>query len=698
MIRFCDKEVFVIHKGELTRSQLISFFLKSDINRSSVIVYFDEKEKYEGMTTYKRVLANEDEDKYICKDILIIDDNFWINAKNFLKNKDSELYPVINNRGEILGFCWEDNKLPDIFARSLSELEDTDLSNIPFTLRDWNERIELICISDLNEWAWRSYLLFKKMGYPVCVIGEKWEWFGLKQMEGYMEYPEYAKLYIYAEGTGYFRGYEDDLYRINSDEIINAFNFFVDWLEKIQNKIYEEEIKRLSCLGVTMCKCIIPKLSEVEVITKDERKSILLKADIGDYLLFRGKYPKEKLDILISQFGEDVYKELLLNETDNDSRGWKMLLSNIGGDYLENENIAQKRIYIVGPCIVGGYGCLTKDTLVSRIQDLVSDEGYVVVRLGHSQVMLTKKILQELPIKKGDIILFVNTKDRLGKTKVDECKLKSIYNNESRKSWFSGGNPFHVNGIGSKEIAEYIYNEYLKDKIKQLNESSDKENIYLQKGEIVDYALRNEIRAYAQSIRDGSIGDEGKIGAIVMNCNPFTLGHQYLIEFASSLVDYLYVFVVEEDKSVFKFKDRFRMVKDGTKHIRNVRVVASGKWVLSYDTLPLYFGKSEHQEEEIDATLDLEIFARYIAPELNISCRFVGEEPHDRITRQYNEQMKNILGELGINVIEIKRKEYNNYPISASLVRKYINDGMYEQISEYVPNSTYQILRELGRI
>ena len=36
----------------------------------------------------------------------------------------------------------------------------------------------------------------------------------------------------------------------------------------------------------------------------------------------------------------------------------------------------------------------------------------------------------------------------------------------------------------------------------------------------------------------------GTVGAIVMNCNPFTMGHRYLIETAASQVDRLYVFVL----------------------------------------------------------------------------------------------------------------------------------------------------------
>ena len=45
------------------------------------------------------------------------------------------------------------------------------------------------------------------------------------------------------------------------------------------------------------------------------------------------------------------------------------------------------------------------------------------------------------------------------------------------------------------------------------------------------------------------------VGAIVMNANPFTKGHRYLIEKAAAECGFVYVFVLSEDKSVFSSKD-----------------------------------------------------------------------------------------------------------------------------------------------
>jgi cytidyltransferase-like protein len=61
-----------------------------------------------------------------------------------------------------------------------------------------------------------------------------------------------------------------------------------------------------------------------------------------------------------------------------------------------------------------------------------------------------------------------------------------------------------------------------------------------------------------------SLRREGENGAIVMNANPFTLGHRYLIETAAKEVNNLYIIVVKENRSLFSYDDRKRMITKGT--------------------------------------------------------------------------------------------------------------------------------------
>lgn len=191
--------------------------------------------------------------------------------------------------------------------------------------------------------------------------------------------------------------------------------------------------------------------------------------------------------------------------------------------------------------------------------------------------------------------------------------------------------------------------------------------------------------------------EAGETGAIVMNCNPLTNGHLYLIKKASEEVDTLLVFVVQEDKSFFPFQDRLYLVKEGTAELHNVIVVPSGEFILSNNTFPGYFHKeslNNSAECKIDASADITLFADVIAPELGISKRFVGNEPIDKVTNQYNQCMKEILPMRGINVVEIKRKEYSQSPISASQVRKLIKEKRFEDIEALVPKCTMQYIKE----
>ena len=183
-----------------------------------------------------------------------------------------------------------------------------------------------------------------------------------------------------------------------------------------------------------------------------------------------------------------------------------------------------------------------------------------------------------------------------------------------------------------------------------------------------------------------------KIGAIVMNCNPFTLGHRYLIEYASSRVDRLYIFAVEEDKSYFPFKDRIELMQQGTADLPNVTVIPSGKFIVSALTFTDYFGKAELQDKTIDASMDLEIFGQYIAPALGITVRFAGEEPLDKVTKQYNEHMRRILPKYGVKFEEVPRKEEKGGVISASRVRKLLETKDFAEIQSLVPRTTYDYL------
>ena len=122
-------------------------------------------------------------------------------------------------------------------------------------------------------------------------------------------------------------------------------------------------------------------------------------------------------------------------------------------------------------------------------------------------------------------------------------------------------------------------------------------------------------------------------------------------------------------------------------------VVFQGEnYVISPATFPRYFMKEYDDAVKSQTKLDVKLFAEHIVPTLGITKRYVGEEPYCPVTRSYNDAMFEILGEMGVEVIIIPRKEANEKVISASTVRKLIHLEKMEEAKELVPPSTYDFL------
>ena len=180
-----------------------------------------------------------------------------------------------------------------------------------------------------------------------------------------------------------------------------------------------------------------------------------------------------------------------------------------------------------------------------------------------------------------------------------------------------------------------------------------------------------------------------KIAAVVLNANPFTLGHLYLIEKAAAENDFLHVFMVSEDASLVPFEIRKKLIIEGTGHIKNLIYHDTGPYIISSATFPSYFQKDDEAVIESHANLDLSVFVR-IAEVLGINSRYVGEEPKSLVTGIYNKIMAEKLPEHGIECVIVPRKEENGEIISASNIRQAIKNGELEKIKNLVPESTYK--------
>lgn len=203
---------------------------------------------------------------------------------------------------------------------------------------------------------------------------------------------------------------------------------------------------------------------------------------------------------------------------------------------------------------------------------------------------------------------------------------------------------------------------------------------------------KNGIQSFLDTLPSET--DSGKVGAAVMNCNPFTLGHRYLIETAAKACDKLYVFVLSEDKSRFSAADRLALVKAGTADIPNVTVLPTGPYLISSATFPTYFLKDREKAQTVQCLLDIEIFTKYFVPKFGITHRFVGTEPLSPMTDMYNDALKTYLPCKGVEVCEIPRLQTGDTPISASFVRSLLGKGQPELLRSLVPETTFHYLEE----
>lgn len=177
-------------------------------------------------------------------------------------------------------------------------------------------------------------------------------------------------------------------------------------------------------------------------------------------------------------------------------------------------------------------------------------------------------------------------------------------------------------------------------------------------------------------------------GVIVMNCNPFTLGHLFLIEEAARQVPLLYVLPVLADCSTFSYAERKAMIATATAHIPNVRVLEGSRYAVSAATFPTYFLKRLDSASETQMTLDLDLFRRHIAPRLGAGMRFVGSEPTDSLTARYNILMRCMLPQ----VVEVPRLCIDGVPVSASAVRHALANNNFSSAARLVPPSTLPYL------
>lgn len=708
-IRFLELEVYCINESEISKRMLFDFFLTQK-HTSDIVLLTDEKGLFTGIITYKLFIDNlEDIKSGVQHEFVYFNEDIWDEGKKIIKSKPTiKLLPVLNASNVIEYFCYNDTRL-DYLLMEIYEAE-TNIGLSEF--RQVYPTIELVEIHDMNEISYKFCEYLVRIGVRVKLSDEKWSLGNLIQFsDNKTIYPKYHQMHIYSEGTASITAIKE--YYSAPASVTNKFECIRKLVVKHSEIKLENMIKELRDKNVLIKKIHIPEYNELSEHTLMEDLRFYMKK-----ARFEGDINKDKY--LMDVYGKEMYEwykeggQLYPN----------VILGN-GHVFIQNQQtkyinvVAGKRvttdtpdqyeneIHIFGPCTIEGRYVMDKDTIPSILQKLLLStypnhkNRYRVVNHGKSFedycVMIEE--INQLEIKENDMILIINL---FAQTDiVADYSLINVFNRRSKdEEWFADI-PAHTSALANKAIAEEIMKICIEPLIKEVNWSEPQKILVMgNDNSLPQLEVTEELIDYLNILGKNRFAENNKgehqIGSIVMNCNPFTLGHQYLIEKALEKVDYLYVFVVEEDKSHFSFSDRMEMVKNGTRQYKNIKVLPSGKYILSTVTMPEYFEKDSIQDAIINATEDVGIFGEYIVPLLDISVRFVGEEPFDKVTRQYNEEMKRILPKKGVEVIEIPRLEVCNHIVSASEVRKLLREGNLTKIQSLVPGTTYNCLKLLA--
>lgn len=346
-------------------------------------------------------------------------------------------------------------------------------------------------------------------------------------------------------------------------------------------------------------------------------------------------------------------------------------------------------IYLLGPCTVVGLFVEDQHTISSFLQKELLENGFQYRVENYGSISRPDTQIGEIKqFYDNDILIYFSNAEREIRG-AENGSLEKIFERHCVPCEWVTDRFVHCNHKANQLIAEDVL-EMVEPYLNRVVERKNRIQICCQ--DIITEYIR---RKYLKHFFDiPSLENVATIGAIVMNGNPFSIGHHYLIEQASQKVELLIIFVVEEDASLFTFEERYKLIKEGTKDICNVLVVPSGEFILSKNNFQEYFIKEEDKETVYNAEYDVTVFAEHIAKALHITHRFVGEEPEDRVTDIYNKAMKAILPQKGIKYVEIPRLSAGDEVISASRIRKYLREEEYEKAFAMLPETTIHYILE----
>ena len=673
------------------------------INNPTYSIYFELDNKLFGLITMDDIKSAADN----LKDYVEINKDYKsINEKNLISalelfNSDKELniVLVIDNNNNLLGeYTRWNNSIDSVYNNPFLQ----DIYNSDYLL-DIVRQYEYLLIKPNGSFEWKEkaynnwvkYFNDKNINYKEIYFNEISTY--KKNNEGNI--PIFSSQEEVLASYALFKCIKKDYNYYPLLSISTYSNFF-------NNSIFEEVLSHN--LRYTVLQYLI-----------NNGANVLVLDDSSDYKK-RAEYDK-KIEEKYNSIGKDYRNFNSLVEPELRKSFFGELYSDkyaVEVSYLPFEEVCSKGIYYLknvknkylnvinghrittnqpknpsqeilffGPCVVMGLNVEDKYTIESQLQDILNNNNYNVKVSnygGFGEAVFEVYKIINTPIKKNDIIVYYISHNKREKNIETLSLFDIVYDNNINVNWLTD-TYVHSNHKLNKIYANEIFNsikKYLsKDNKKNKNELIDMPKFFPP----VDNYLKSHFSHF-------DYNNYGSIGSIVINANPFTNGHKYLVDKALEYVDYLIIFVVEENRSIFPFDLRFAMVNEALKDYNNVLIVPSGNFIVSNQTFPEYFVKVYDDDLINNMEFDIEIFAKKIAPKLNIKYRFVGEEPKDEITNEYNNVMRRILPKYGIEFISFPRVQYNNEILCATDVRENIKNNRYDIVKEQIPECNIKYL------
>lgn len=350
-------------------------------------------------------------------------------------------------------------------------------------------------------------------------------------------------------------------------------------------------------------------------------------------------------------------------------------------------------IYIIGLCtVVGGY-VEDKYTFASWLQKKLLERGYDyrVENYGAEMLFDVENRLQEIgEYNVNDLVIYHSW---IGEAvNINGLSLEKIYeSNNMPSTWVIDGFG-HVNHKANQLIADGLFRMIEPNLSKQTTEKNNIGKIKINFHDIMkNYVQQKFLKQYFQGVFNK---EYSTIGAIVMQGGYFHKGHRYLIEQAKCQVDFLIIFVLEEDMLLIPFEERFKLIKEGVQDLEDIMLVPNGDFVLSRNNFYEFYTQKYDIRTSLNAEYDINVYADYIAEPLHITHRFAGANPKGRIKKVYNETMRRILPQKGISFVEIPKMMIEGEDISTLQVQKHLEDEEYDKAFALVPESTKQYLME----